>query len=125
VRDLVGSAVRFGLVGGLSTLVHVIAFFVFERVFGWGPTPSTTAAFMIAVGVSYVLHRSWTFQAEGLHTRHFPRFAFIALTGLGINVGVMHLTTEVLELSSLLGLAIVVTVVPAVSFLGNRYWGFR
>lgn len=123
--ELLGSALRFGVVGILATAIHATIFLLLLNLTSLTPTPATVVAFLCAVLVSYSLNHGWTFRARGRHARHFPRFVTLALGGAAVNAGLMHLITDVLGLAPLIGLAAVLAVVPALSFLGNHYWSFR
>lgn len=125
MRDLYGGAWRFAVVGGLATAVHVAVFFLLQRTTSLSPTVATVPAFLCAVLLSYSLNFRWTFRADGSHRRRFPRFALLALAGAFANVGIMYVTTDLLGWAPALGLAVVVTVIPVLSFLGNRSWSFR
>lgn len=123
--DSLTQILRFGMVGGIATGVHLAVFYSLHSGLHVHPTIATTIAFCCAVGLSYGLNRSWTFRASGSHTRHFPRFAVIALGGLLLNAAIMQLGVEVLGWSPTTCLAIIIIVLPGCSFLLQRHWGFR
>jgi putative flippase GtrA len=60
----------------------------------------------------------------GEHGRHFPRYAVIAMMGLGLNLLLMALAVNVLHLGYAWGLALVLMVVPLAGFLLQRNWSF-
>ena len=115
---------RFGLVGVAATLLHVaLVLALVERV----AAPLYLAnglAFCAALALSYLGNHAWTFRASGRHEVHFPRFVAVALAGLALNQGIMALAVEGLGLDYRIGLMLVVTLVPLLSFLGNRAWAF-
>ncbi len=125
MSDLVLPALKFGVVGLLATGAHVTVFLLCVRLAKASPTAATVPAFLTAVLISYCLNHSWTFGARGRHLRFFSRYLTIALIGLALNAGIMYVCTAVLHQSYYLGLALVITIVPASNFLGNKYWGFR
>ena len=49
--------VRFGVVGILATVTHVLVFYATSLGLGLHPTLATTVAFAAAVGISYSLNR--------------------------------------------------------------------
>jgi putative flippase GtrA len=117
--------VRFGLVGCLATITHVAVFYATERGLDLHPTLATTVAFFCAVGVSYSLNRSWTFRVAADHARHLPRFVSIALACAVLNATIMHVGVELLGWSPTACLAIIILVLPGLSFGLQRQWGFR
>lgn len=116
---------RFGVVGLLATATHVGLFYGFMLGLGVEPALATTLAFLCALTVSYTLNRSWTFRAPGRHGRHFPRFVAIALGGAGLNAAIMRIGTLVLGWPPSLCLLVIIAVVPGLSFLVQKHWGFR
>ncbi len=120
-----GEFIRFGLVGSLATLIHVLFFMALTKVLQVHPTIATTIAFAGAVGVSYTLNRRWTFRATGSHAQQLPRFLAIALSCAGLNAAIMHVGVEVLGWSPNHSLLIIILTLPVLSFSLQRQWGFR
>jgi len=114
----------FALIGIVATLTHasIVLLLVEGRVLG--PFAANMIAFSTALFVTYVGNHRWTFGLTGAHQRHFPRFVVIALLGLALNQGIVYLVVDVLTWDYRIGLALVVSVVPAITFLLNRGWAF-
>ena len=119
------TVLRFGLVGLLATGVHVAVFLVLTAGPGLGPTPATALAFLVAVTVSYLANHAWTFGLRGGHRTRVGRYLVVALAGAGLNMAIMRTATAGLGWSKEAGLAAVLAVVPACSYLANRHWSFR
>jgi putative flippase GtrA len=115
-------AVGFALVGVLSTLTHVcVAALLIERL-GLRAPVANGVAFGVATLVSYVANTHWSFQARlGLATAW--RFALVAgaagLMGVAIAWWVEQAGGHYA-----LGIALVVLVVPACSFMGHRFFTY-
>ena len=120
-----GEFIRFGLVGSLSTLTHVLFFLILTKKLLVHPTIATTIAFACAVGVSYSLNRRWTFRATGSHGRQLPRFLAIALGCAGLNAAIMQVGVEALGWSPNFCLLVIILTLPLLSFSLQRQWGFR
>ncbi len=116
---------RFGVVGLLATGVHVAVFIALTDGLGLDATLATLPAFLTALAVSYLANHSWTFGARGGHRRSFGRYVVVALVGAGLNMAIMRTATAGLGWHKNWGLLAVLAIVPAVSYLGNRYWSFR
>jgi putative flippase GtrA len=116
---------RFGVVGLTATAVHVTVFFVLTDGFAVDPTLATAVAFLGAMVVSYLANRRWTFRFRGAHRRTFGRYATVAVVGAALNALIMRVATTNLGWHKNAGLLAVLAVVPAFSYLGNRYWSFR
>lgn len=117
--------VRFGIVGVASTFIHVAVFSLLVELFGVAPVAASVPAFFTAMLASYGVNRRWTFEAQGSHRAHLPRYAVVALTGLGLNVLITYVVVNLLGYWYGLALAFVVTVVPVATFLLNRNWAFK
>lgn len=116
---------RYGVVGIIGTLMHVGLVVVFVEFFHIPPTVSTAAAFFFVLVTSYLLNRFWTFEkSEGKHLKDFIKYTLVSVSGLGLNVGIMYTTVDVLALWYIYGLVLVTLTVPVSNFLLNRYWVF-
>ena len=119
------SLLAFGLVGLTSTLVHVS---VGLSLVGAGLADPLTAnflAFCVAFGVSYVGHRRWSFASKAAHRRSLPRFLAVALFALALNQAIVWVLVKEAGISYARTLIILVTLVPALTYLLSRFWAFR
>jgi putative flippase GtrA len=116
---------RFIAVGAAATATHVgVAIALVEG--GAADFPvANIVAFCVALAVSYIGNHGWTFAAVGAHARRFPRFAVVAVVGLALNQLIVFLTAIVAGWDYRVALALVVLVVPSLSFIANRHWVFR
>lgn len=117
--------IRFGGVGGLATLTHVIVALAAQH---WLPVSVQQAnllGFLAAVALSYVGHARFTFRAPVGSAAQVRRFAFLSLLGLATSSGTVWLVDTVLGLGFKLAMAIVAVLVPAATFLAMRLWVFR
>ena len=121
---LFGQGLRFVVVGLAATATHVACGLVLAEAAGLAPFWANLLAFCVALFVSYLGNHRWTFAAQGAHAFHFPRFAVIALAGLALNQAIVYVMVGVMALDYRLALAVVVLVVPALSFVLNRGWVF-
>lgn len=117
--------VRFGIVGIASTFIHVAVFSLLVELFVVAPVAASVPAFFTAMLASYSVNHRWTFGAQGSHSVHLPRYAVVALTGLGLNVLITYVVVNLLGYWYGLALAVVVTVVPAATYMLNRNWAFK
>lgn len=124
-RRLATQVVRFGIVGVTATAMHVGIVLGLVETGLLAPFWANVVAFSAALFVSYLGNHKWTFELQGGHRRHFPRFITVAILGLAANQGVFHVVVSVLQRDYRIALAIVVTVIPAVTFALNRLWAFR
>jgi len=117
--------VRFGLIGVVSTLVHVAVALILHHFFGFSPLWSNAMAFMTAWMVSYVGNWVWTFEAATTHSHSAPRFFIVAAGGFALNQLIVLITSEWWGWPFWLALVPVVMIVPLVGFIASRYWAYR
>ncbi|MCP4284330.1 MAG: GtrA family protein [Gammaproteobacteria bacterium] len=126
---LLRQIVRFGLVGGLATLVHVGAFLSLADGIGFYPQAANLLAWVAAFVISFCGHFLWTFRENFVGTQRraadaLVRFLGVSLLGLGLNSGIVMVMVGILRTSNGSAALLMATLVPALLFVINRYWAF-
>jgi Predicted membrane protein len=86
--DLWSKLVRFGIVGVLNTAVDYAVFLFCLQVAGLPLLAANTVAFLVAVNISYVMNKSWTFRDGSRGMVAITRAAlFLASYTLGFLIG--------------------------------------
>jgi putative flippase GtrA len=117
------SAGRFALTGVAATLLHIAAAAALIEGFQWHPGTANGAAFILANGMSYVVNTRWSFRSR-LNLDTWRRFIMVSLAAWGLTVAIAW-GVEMAGGHYLLGIALVVSLVPALSFLGHRWFTYR
>jgi putative flippase GtrA len=117
-------ALRFAVVGATASAAHVVVALTLIELPRVPVLTANGLAFLVAVVVSYSGNHSWTFQREGHHQRHLPRFLTIALIGLALNQAIIFGLVTIAGFSYLVGIFAVIAIVPAASFVLSRRWAF-
>jgi putative flippase GtrA len=116
--------IRYSLVGAVGTAVqYAILVWLVQSATTSALTASTAGAIAGAL-VNYYLNRRWTFGSSRAHEQALPRFAAIALAGIGLNAIVMAGMFTYLGAHYLLAQVVATGVVLAAGFLANRKWTF-
>ncbi|MCD9024484.1 GtrA family protein [Cohnella silvisoli] len=125
-RLLRSSFIRYGMVGGLGTLLHFGILILLVESIKMTAVVSSVIGFIIVLAVSYYLNRYWTFSTRIMesHWRNFMKYCVVSLFGLLLNTAIMYVTVELWHIRYLIGQAIVILVVPASNYLLNRSWTF-
>lgn len=123
-HSLPRQVVTFGIVGGLSTLAHVIVALQLNAIVGLSPLWANVSGYLSAVTVSYVGNALLTFRGRLLHGGQAVRFVTVSLAGLGLGQAITYVVTSLLHAPFAWALVLVVTIVPAFSFLAFRIWAF-
>lgn len=119
------SMIRFGIVGLAATGVHIFVVWLFLHLTSYPTLIANTFAFMTAFGVSFTGHYYWTFQTPGNPKKAIKRFLLIALFGFFINTVILTAILEIGWLSQMGSVIVSLFIVPFITFLGSRLWGFR
>jgi putative flippase GtrA len=115
--------IRFGVSGMLVTGLHVAIALSLIRNAGIGPAAANAIAFACSTGCSYLLNTLWSFSSSPA-LENVWRFGMVSLGGLGLTAFVSH-ATAVAGGAPGLGIAMVVCVVPPVTFVAHRWWTYR
>jgi putative flippase GtrA len=116
--------VRFGGVGLLATLCHVLVALAVERVAAAPPQGANLAGFAAGVLVSYAGHARVTFGAPIQSAPRFLRFILTSLLGLVISSTTVWVASTILDLGFPVAMLCVAILVPMVTYLGMRFWVF-
>ena len=119
------SVVVFCIMGGLTTIVHIIVGLVAHHSWGLAPFNANLVAFSAGFFVSYFGHRSVTFRSTGRVSRSMPRFFLIAATSLFLNQVIVYSIVNVMAQPYWLALCVMVAVVPAFTYILSRLWAFN
>ena len=107
---------RFAIVGALSSGIYAIVVILLVHSGFTGSAVASALGYAAAIPLNYVGQRIYTFRSEGRVGGEFARFLAIQLMNIAISVVTMLLTTQVLGLSYLIGIAFVITVIPIASY---------
>ena len=119
-------AVRFFLAGGTAGVTDLVVLYLLNSVFGLHYLISAIVAFLIAFGVSFVLHKFWTFKSHEERThKQVVTYLLASLFGLTLNTFLMYLFVDHLHVQVILSQIIVGLMVAFVSFFVSRNIVFK
>lgn len=118
-------AVRFGVVGMSATALHVTVATVIIYYQMLPPLAANTVAFLTAFFISFGGNYVWTFQMPGNPLRAIQRFILISATGFIVNSVALSTMLNNAPLSPITLVIVAAMVVPVISFIASRYWGFE
>jgi putative flippase GtrA len=127
VSPVLGQMIRFGIVGGLSTVVYAIIYWPLAT-YVIAPVLAVLVAFAISVCVGYVLHSRWSFRDHGRAERSMreqTRFLVVQCFGMLLNAAFTWvLTGPRFHGPTWWPLVPAVLITPFVTFVLNRQWSF-
>jgi putative flippase GtrA len=115
---------RFGLVGGLVTLLHVAVALSVNGLFGIDPLWANFIAFLVACGVSYALNWLWTFDAVSRHGAALPKFLAVSVSGFILNQSIVFALVTLAGHPMWVAMLPVMVVIPVFSFIMSKTWVF-
>ncbi len=119
----VGRLVRYGLVGAATSVVFYLTNIGAVELFGIRPVAASLLAQVVTIGVAYYGHALISFQVKPKRD-YFLRFITITAITMAANWGGTELITGYLAQSYLESMIVVSVLVPAVTYLCNRFWVF-
>jgi putative flippase GtrA len=123
-RVLVRQGGTFLVVGLAATAVHALASLAAREMGQLAAVQATFVGYLCSVGVSYLGNARFTFGRPALHGPQFVRFLVVSLIGLAANIAITWLLVNRLGWPFKAALAVVVVVIPALSFAAAKLWAF-
>lgn len=123
-REII-TAARFGLVGLISTVVHIAIVFLLLTFASVGPILANTLAFLTAFCISFTGNYLWTFRSPGSPRRAIFRFFVIAVSAFIVNTLVLAFLVHKGWFSPVESAVLSASIVPVISFFASRLWGFE
>jgi putative flippase GtrA len=124
---LLGQIVRFGLTGGLLTILVAFGYWAIATVFAIDPNLSLLIVFVVASGLGYLLHSRWSFKGHGsrdqAHIRSM-RFAITNSLGFLSNQFFVWLLVKHFGGPTWWPVIPIVLITPVLTFTLNRRWVF-
>jgi putative flippase GtrA len=125
--DLFWQIVRFGLTGGLLTVLVAAGYWLVAEQLGVEPMLSMTLNYLVFTGLGYLLHSRWSFKGHG--SRDNPgartvRFFTVNTIGFLTNQFFVWLLVRQLDGPTWWPVIPVVFVTPLLTFALNRKWVF-
>lgn len=114
-------------VGGWNTLFGYAVFVVLYALLG-GVTSYAViivASYVVAIANAYVGYRYVVFRSHGKVLHELPRFSFVYLVTMVVNLVFFPLALRVLPVNGYLVQAVFTIGVVIVSYLGHKHFSFR
>ena len=127
--QLLIQGLRFGMVGGLATAVHLLFFVLCIELAGMPPFWANFPAFAVALVVGFFGHLRWTFRSQegtatGSLAPSFMKFLATALFGLALNSLIVFGVVDTFGMAYGYAMALMATVTPGAVFTLSKFWAF-
>lgn len=118
-------AVRFGIIGITATALHIGVVWTLLSSTHLSALLANLIAFLCAFVLSFTGNYIWTFSAPGAPGKAMRRFFLISLSAFVANSTLLATILASGWLSPRLAAVASASVVPGITFLASRLWGFR
>lgn len=124
VPERVRSVATFAAVGVLATVTHVAIGLAVTALGAATPFVANIFAFLCAFAVSYLGHHRYSFRSTAAHRHAAPKFLAVGLFGLLLNQLIVAALVNGLGAPYYAALAVIVAVVPPLTYLLSLFWAF-
>lgn len=115
---------RFIVVGGVAAFVHVTIALTLAANSAWREELINIIGFLCGATVSYIGHSQYTFGVNSEHSFQVPRFAVLSALGLLTSTFITWLVCTYFDGPIILAMALVVVIIPMITFVGMKLWVF-
>ncbi|MDJ0896183.1 MAG: GtrA family protein [Alphaproteobacteria bacterium] len=112
----------YGAAGGAAVATHLAVLGVLVEWAGTDKTAASTAGFLCAIPINYLLQHRFVFACEGAHRVFFWRYLLVTLIALGLNAILFRIGIDLLGVHYLVTQVFVIAFVVSFNFLVN--WKF-
>ena len=124
---VLGQLIRFGVVGGLVTVLGAGAYWLLATFAGVAPLLANLVGYAVAMVSGYILHSRVSFRGHGRRdnlARTGSRFFLVSLVSLGLNSLFVWALTGPLDGPTWWPVVPMLLVTPLATFELNRRWTF-
>ncbi|KAF6567409.1 GtrA family protein [Paenibacillus sp. EKM202P] len=116
--------IKYGFVGGIGTMLHLVLIMFLVEVFHFEPLTATIIGYALIITLTYYINLRWTFGVVNNTRIYFLRYCITSLLGLLINLILMYFIVYIFHIVYLVGQLLSVIVVPIFNFILNKRWTF-
>ena len=121
-NKLMMQIIKFGIVGGIATIIDFAVFYILHEVLGINTIISNVCSFTISVVYNYIASIKWVFDVDENKNKktQFVLFIVFSLIGMGINTAIVYICTDLMNLYSMIGKVIATAVVMVFNFITRK-----
>ena len=121
-NKLMMQIIKFGIVGGIATIIDFAVFYILHEVLGINTIISNVCSFTVSVVYNYIASIKWVFDVDENKNKktQFVLFIVFSLIGMGINTAIVYICTDLMNLYSMIGKVIATGVVMVFNFITRK-----
>lgn len=124
MRELITQLFRFGVVGVVSSLGHLVLYLAQVELLDVQPHYANGVAYVLMLSVTYLGNHKWTFEREGNHGFHLLRFIPVAMGGAAIGYGGTYVIVDMLAYPAIYSVPLMWLVLPIWNFIALKLFTF-
>jgi putative flippase GtrA len=124
LRQRVAELIRFGLVGGLSTLLYLGIYSGLVWA-GAGFVLAALVAFAGSAGAGFLLHHRFTFRTNDPSAGSLVRWLTLQGTVIGINIALLALLVRAADIDRVVAQVLLLPLIPLLTFVVSRRFVFN
>lgn len=124
MKSLAGKLIRFGAVGGTSTLLFALLTWLLVDKAGMHPVLATVVAYLLLLAPNFLAHKYFTFGSKGEVARESGKFLVVHGLNIGLSAGGMAVISHA-QLDYRWGILFSAIAVPVIVFIVMNFWVFR
>lgn len=121
-NKLMMQILKFGVVGGIATVIDYVIFFILHEILGINTIISNTCSFTVSVIYNYIASVKWVFDVDESKNEktQFILFIVFSIIGLGLNTIIVYVCTDIIKLYSMIGKVTATAVVMVFNFITRK-----
>lgn len=123
-KVLVWKLVRFGAVGGASTVLFALLTWLMVEKTGMHPVLATVVAYLLLLAPNFLAHKYFTFGSNGEVARESGKFLVVHGLNIGLSAGGMAVISQA-SMDYRWGILFSAIAVPIIVFVVMNFWVFR
>jgi dolichol-phosphate mannosyltransferase len=125
-KNVIKELVKFGVVGGIGTLVNIAILYLLTEKIGVYYLISAIFSFIIAMSSNFILNKVWTFKENiklGIGKKYL-QFGLVSISALLINLFFLYIFTEIFGIYYIISQILAIGIALIINFFGNKIWTF-
>lgn len=125
-KNVIKEFVKFGVVGGIGTLVNIAILYLLTEKAGVYYMISAIFSFIFAMSSNFILNKLWTFKENikfGIGKKYL-QFSLVSISALLVNLFFLYIFTEGLGIYYIISQILAIGIALIINFLGNKIWTF-
>jgi len=123
-KELAGKLIRFGAVGGTSTVLFAVLTWLLVDKAGMHPVLATVVAYLLLLAPNFAAHKYFTFGSKGEVASESGKFLVVHGLNIGLSAGGMAVISHA-QLDYRWGILFSAIAVPVIVFIVMNFWVFR